>query len=92
MARGWTVFTEEAPAHVLEDMPQGLREQMVKFLTALAVEVGGAVDVGGVPPGTAADASGHSFVLPVTDSPVLVEYLVVADIREVRVTAVIWLG
>lgn len=90
MGRGWTVFTEEVPARVLEDMPPQLGKEMLGFLVGLAPVVGGAVEAGTLPPGTAADDSGFRFVLPVADSPVLVEYLVLADIREVRVTALVW--
>ena len=88
--RGWTIYTEETQARVLAEMPGDLAEAVVKFLVELAPRVRDAVQRGDQPPGDPADDSGIAFNVQITGLPVVMEYLVVADISEVRITSVAW--
>ncbi|MFE4265364.1 hypothetical protein [Streptomyces sp. NPDC056883] len=88
--RGWTVFTEEIPVEVMLDMPPDLAKKVVHFLTALALEVGGAIDTDREPPGDPMDDLGVRYSLQVEGEPVLFEYAVIREIREVRVAVLVW--
>ena len=88
--RGWTVYAEEIPAGVMADMPAELVKETVNFLVALALEVGDAVGRGHRPPGDPMDGTGTRYLLHVTGSPVLVEYLILPATREIRVAAMTW--
>lgn len=90
--RGWTVFCQEEAAADLHAMPHALFEDVLRYFVRFAAEAGDAVDLGASPPGSPLDATGLRYELRVPGHQVLVEYLVVQDIREFRVTAVLWLG
>lgn len=87
-SRGWTVYTEEIPAQIIEDMPRDLAQATVRFLAALAIEVGGAVDAAKEPPG---DRQGDGrYSLQMTWEPVLIEYVIHRQVREIRVPVLVW--
>jgi hypothetical protein len=90
--RGWTVYTEESPAGVLLDMPPDLAKKTVDLLVALALEAGGAVDLGKQPPGDPIDDVGLRYSLHVIGEPVIFEYVIFRDIREIRVPVLVWYG
>ncbi|WP_051467901.1 hypothetical protein [Actinomadura oligospora] len=90
--RGWTVFCQEEAAADLHAMPRVLFEDVLRYFVRFAAEAGDAVDLGAPPPGSPLDGTGLRFELCVPGHQVIVEYLVVHDIREFRVTAVLWLG
>jgi hypothetical protein len=88
-SRGWTVYCEQDAAETIEAMPPGMRSATVRFLVDLAETCGAAIDAGDPPSGTPIDESGLVFGITLPDQPVIIEYLVVADIRELRVTTVV---
>ncbi|WP_406378571.1 hypothetical protein [Streptomyces sp. NBC_01618] len=86
----WTVWTEEIPARTVLDMPVDLRRKTVNFLRALAIEVGGAIDLSRRPPGDAMDDFGVRYSLEVPGEPVIIEYMVMRDAKEIRVPVMVW--
>ncbi|MFE2496788.1 hypothetical protein ACFXKX_24560 [Streptomyces scopuliridis] len=88
--RGWTVFTEEIPAEVMLDMPPDLAKRTVNFLVSLALEVGGAIDAGDDPPGDPMDDLGVRYSFQIEGEPVIFEYVVLREIREIRIPALVW--
>ncbi|MFZ3467473.1 hypothetical protein ACODT3_44045 [Streptomyces sp. 4.24] len=88
--RGWTVFTEEIPANIMLDMPPDLSKKVVHFLMALALEAGGAVDADREPPGDAMDDLGVRYSLQVDGEPIVFEYTVIREIREIRIPVLVW--
>jgi hypothetical protein len=90
--RGWTVYTEEAPATAMVDWPADLSKKVVHFFLALALEVGGALDAGREPPGDPMDDLGLRYSLQVAGEPVIFEYQVLPEIREIRIPVVVWVG
>jgi hypothetical protein len=90
--RGWTVYTEEIPAQILLDMPPDLAKMTVNFLVALALEAGGAVDLDRQPPGDPMDDLGVRYSLQVVDEPVILEYVIHREMREIRVPSLVWYG
>jgi hypothetical protein len=88
--RGWTVYTEETPASVLLDMPPDLAKKTVHSLVALAIDVGGAIDLGRKPPGDPLDDVGVRYSLQIVGEPVILEYVVLRDTREIRVPVLVW--
>lgn len=89
--RGWTVFTEENPANIMLDMPPDLSKKVVHFLTALALEAGGAAVADREPPGDAMDDLGVRYGLQVEGEPVFIEYVIYREIREIRIPVLVWL-
>lgn len=88
--RGWTVFTEKVPATDMLDWPPDLATKTVNFFLALALEAGAAVDAGRQPPGDPMDDIGLRYSLQVDGEPVLFEYEVLPEIREIRIPIVVW--
>ncbi|MFF0191080.1 hypothetical protein [Streptomyces sp. NPDC005244] len=88
--RGWTVWMEEIPAGVLLDMPPELSKRIVNFLTALALEVGSAHDQEHPLPGDAMDDLGVRYSLPIEGEPVVFEYTVYPETREIRIPILVW--
>ncbi|MFI6062210.1 hypothetical protein [Streptomyces sp. NPDC051286] len=88
----WTVRTAEIPAQAVMDMPPDLAKMTANFLRALAIEVGGAIDLGRKPPGGPMDDIGVRHSLEIPGEPVIIEYLILRDIREIRIAVLVWLG
>lgn len=88
--RGWTVWMEEIPASVMLDMPPDLSKKAVNFLTALALEVGGAIDLDRQPPGDPMDDLGVRYSLEVAGEPVIIEYAVIREERQIRIPVLVW--
>jgi hypothetical protein len=90
--RGWTVYTEEVPATDMLGWPTDLSQRVVRYFLALALEVGGAVEAGKASPGDPMDDLGLRFSLQVPGEPVVFEYEVLPEIREIRIPVVVWVG
>ncbi|MEV5204929.1 hypothetical protein [Streptomyces sp. NPDC053720] len=88
--RGWTLWTEEIPAGVMLDMPPELAKKVVHFLTALALEAGAAVDADQDPPGDDLDGLGVRYSLQMEGEPVVFEYVVLPEIRQIRIPVLVW--
>ncbi|MFI2458197.1 hypothetical protein [Streptomyces sp. NPDC019539] len=88
--RGWTVWTEELPAGVMLDMPPELSKKVVNYLVALALEVGSAHDQGRPLPGDAMDDLGVRYSLAIEGEPVVFEYTLHPDTREIRIPVLVW--
>ncbi|MER8161161.1 MULTISPECIES: hypothetical protein [Streptomyces] len=88
--RGWAVWTEEIPARTLLDMPPDLSKKVVNFLSALALEVGGAIDRDRRPPGDPMDDLGTRYSLQIGGEPIVFEYVVLPELREIRVPVLVW--
>ncbi|GAA3475927.1 hypothetical protein [Streptomyces yanii] len=86
----WTVWTEEIPAQTVLDMPADLRTKTANFLRALAIEVGGAIDLGKRPPGDALDDLEVRYSLEVPGEPVIIEFMIMRDAKEIRVPVMVW--
>ncbi|MEU2134940.1 hypothetical protein [Streptomyces sp. NPDC018352] len=86
----WTVWTEEIPAQTVLDMPVDLRRSTANFLRALAIEVGGAVDLGRQPPGDAIDELEIRYSLEIPGASVIIEYMIMTDAKEIRVPVLVW--
>ncbi|NDU71916.1 hypothetical protein GWI34_04660 [Actinomadura sp. DSM 109109] len=89
---GWTVFCEKEASDVIEAMPPALKNKVIRFFCDFAVAGGLAVDTGGGPPGRPLTAAGLEYRLVVGGTSMFFDYLVLADIKEFRVTNMIWLG
>lgn len=88
--RGWTVWAEEIPAQTMLDMPPDLSKKVVNFLSALALEVGGALNRDRRPPGDPMDDLGGRYSLQIPGEPVVFEYVVHREIREIRIPVLVW--
>ncbi|MFJ2217757.1 hypothetical protein ACIQVO_36965 [Streptomyces sp. NPDC101062] len=88
--RPWSLTIGELPAQTLVAMPEALRKATANYLRALAIEAGGALDLGRQPPGVRLDGQGPRYGLQIEREPVLLEYLVLTDIREIRIAVVLW--
>ncbi|MBW8092636.1 hypothetical protein IGW14_32875 [Streptomyces hygroscopicus subsp. hygroscopicus] len=94
--RGWTAWTEEIPARTMLDMPPDLSKKVVNFLSALALEVGGAIDRDRQPPGDPMEPMGPMddlcgrYSLQIPGEPVVFEYLVLRRRREIRIPVLVW--
>ncbi|WP_329166961.1 hypothetical protein OHB49_42810 (plasmid) [Streptomyces sp. NBC_01717] len=86
----WSVWTEEIPARTVLDMPVDLQRKTANFLRALAIEVGGALDFGRRPPGDPMDDLGVRYSLEVAGEPVIIEYMIMRDAKEIRVPVLVW--
>ncbi|MGS2588580.1 hypothetical protein [Streptomyces hebeiensis] len=91
LRRGWTVFTEETPAEIMLDMPPELARRTVDVLVRLAREAGDAIDAGKEPPGDPMDDLGVRYSLQIEGEPVIFEYAVLRDSREIRIPVLVWL-
>ena len=88
--RGWTVWTEEIPASVMLDMPPDLSKRILNFLLALGIEVGAAVDADRDPPGYPMDDLGVRYSLEIAGEPVIIEYSVIREQRQIRIPVLVW--
>lgn len=86
----WSVWTEEIPARTVLGMPADLRRKTANFLRALAIEVGGALDLGRRPPGDPMDDIGVRHSLEVPGEPVIIEYVIMKEAKEIRVPVLVW--
>ncbi|MET8677807.1 hypothetical protein ABZW18_09495 [Streptomyces sp. NPDC004647] len=89
--RGWTLFCEEDPAEEIQVMPLSLQKAVINFLTRLALEAGNAIDAGKPPPGRPVEDLGIRYSVLVVGQPVIIEYTVIADIRELCVPSLVWI-
>nr|WTB29312.1 hypothetical protein OG781_07245 [Streptomyces sp. NBC_00830] len=67
-----------------------LRRKTAHFLRALAIAVGGALDLGRRPPGDPIDDIGVRYSLEVAGEPVIIEYMIMRDAKEIRVSVLVW--
>ncbi|MEU8718200.1 hypothetical protein [Streptomyces sp. NPDC048663] len=88
--RGWTVWTEEIPGSVMLDMPPDLSKKILNFLLALGIEAGAAVDADREPPGDPMDDLGVRYSLEVAGEPVIIEYAVIREARQIRIPVLVW--
>ncbi|MEU9349190.1 hypothetical protein AB0D74_49135 [Streptomyces sp. NPDC048278] len=88
--RGWTVWTEEFPASVMLDMPPDLSKKVLNFLLALGIEAGAAVDADREPPGSPMDDLGVRYSLEIPGEPVIIEYAVIREERQIRIAVLVW--
>jgi hypothetical protein len=87
---GWTAYVEQTSAEVMQDMPPALSRAVTHFIVALALEAGAATDAGKQPPGDPMDDLAVRYGLQVPGEPVLFEYVVHRDIREIRIPVLVW--
>jgi hypothetical protein len=87
--RGWTVFCNEDVAETIAALPLATRTAIIEFLVDLARTSGAAIDMGIPPQGSPVDQSGIQFGVTMAKPPTIVEYLVISDIREFRVTSLV---
>ncbi|MFF2226923.1 hypothetical protein ACFVV7_26815 [Streptomyces globisporus] len=87
----WTVWAEERPQQTVLAMPVDLRRKTANFLRALALEVGGAVDLDRHPPGDALDDVGMRYSLEVPGEGIIIEYMIMREAKEIRVPVLVWL-
>lgn len=87
---GWAVYVEDTPASIVLAMPEGLAKGVANYLGALALEAGGAVDRGRVPPGDPMDGTGTRYSLQIDHEPVIIEYTVHRDLRAIRIPVLVW--
>ncbi|MGW3244506.1 hypothetical protein [Streptomyces sp. NPDC001070] len=92
---GWTAVTQVTAAKVLSDMRstgnKELHDKLVRFLRALALEVGSAVESGHPPPGLPMAIRGVTwYSLSVADDPIFFNYSIYPDERQIRVCDLIW--
>ncbi len=96
MPDGWSLVTGPGVDDELLDMlksgdaGEALCRSVLRFLRALALEAGAAVDAGRESPGMRLSDGRLSLVIP--REPVLVSYVVLPDHRELRVTDVVWMA
>lgn len=90
--RDWKVFTEELPATAMLDWPADLAKKSANFFLALALEAGAALAAGRQPPGDAMDDLGLRYSLQVDGEPVVFEYEVLPEARQIRISVVVWFG
>jgi hypothetical protein len=87
---------ERGPAEVMFDMlksgPAGevLYRSVLLYLKALVLETGAAVEAGKSPPGLPQADGRLSLVVP--REPVIVYFVLLPDVRELRVTDLIWMA
>ncbi|MFD7497510.1 hypothetical protein ACFV8T_35080 [Streptomyces sp. NPDC059832] len=86
----WTVWAEEIPARTVLDMPVDLRRKTANFLRALAIEAGGAIDLDRQPPGDAMDDLEVRYSLEIPGEPVIIEYMIMRDAKEIRIPVLVW--
>ncbi|WP_331759111.1 hypothetical protein [Streptomyces anulatus] len=87
----WSVWTEERPTQTVLAMPVDLRRKTANFLRALALEVGGAIDLDRSPPGDALDDEGVRYSLEMPGEGIIVEYMIMREAKEIRVAVLVWL-
>jgi hypothetical protein len=91
--RGWTVFCAEKVVDVLSSMPKPVEDSVNRQFIGLAKRGGEAIDGGLAPPGVPLDTVGVRYSFSLKEGVMgIAEYLVIADIREFRVTDLLWLG
>ncbi|MFJ8884569.1 hypothetical protein ACIRJR_14350 [Streptomyces sp. NPDC102402] len=86
----WSVRTEEAVAQTVLDMPVDLRRKTANFLRALAIEAGGALELGRRPPGDPMDGTGVRHSLEVPGEPIIIEYMIMREAKEIRIPVLVW--
>ncbi|MEU2556971.1 hypothetical protein ABZ589_35825 [Streptomyces sp. NPDC013313] len=94
---GWTALTEATASQVLADMQASgaaqLQQTIVRFLRALALEVGSAVEVGKTPPGLPIDINGIVwYSIPIPWENVFFNYSIYPAERQIRVCDLIWVS
>lgn len=87
----WTVAIEEIPAQTVLAMPPDLAKGTTNYLRALAREVGGAIDLGRRPPGDPMDDTGRRCSLEVRGEPVILEYWIVPEQQQIRISILVWM-
>lgn len=97
LSQGWTAVTQVTASKVLSQMrAEGdvdLHDRIVRFLRALALEVGSAVEAGHKPPGLPMTIRGVTwFSLAVADDPVFFNYSVYPNELQIRVCDLIWVA
>ena len=88
--RGWTAYVEQTPAEIMGEMPPELSRAVTNFIVSLALEAGAAIDAGKQPPGDPMDDLGIRYGLQVHGEPVIIEYVVYHDTREIRIPTLVW--
>ncbi|MEW1718400.1 hypothetical protein [Streptomyces sp. NPDC093109] len=72
------------------DIPPDLVKKTVNVLVSLAVDAGGAVDADREPPGDPMDDLGVRYSMQIDGEPVVFEYVVLREIREIRIPVLVW--
>ncbi|MUN36140.1 hypothetical protein [Actinomadura litoris] len=90
--RNWTVFCSEIAGGVLHSLPDRVEGVMTLFLRDLARRGGAAIDAGLPPPGKPRDTKGIEWSVSVDDLDACVEYVVMADIKELYIEDIVWTG
>ncbi|KUN83555.1 hypothetical protein AQJ66_18205 [Streptomyces bungoensis] len=90
-------MTQVTAAKVLSQMRAAghadLHDNVVRFIKALALEVGGTVASGRQPPGLPLVIRGVTwYSLPVPEEPVFFNYSVYPEERQIRVCDLIWVA
>ena len=92
--RGWTVWNEPQAVETMLEMSKAgdagavLSKSVLRYLRALALEVGSAVEEGKRLPGLPMADGRISLDIP--REPVMLVYIVDREHRELRVTELIW--
>ena len=92
--RGWTVWSEPQAVETMLEMAKAgdaeaaLYASVLRYLRALALEAGAAIEAGKKPPGL--PMTDGRISLDVPREPVMVFYTVDQEHRELRVTELIW--
>ncbi|MEU2421202.1 hypothetical protein ABZ619_09225 [Streptomyces sp. NPDC007851] len=94
---GWTAVTQVTASKVLRQMRDAghadLHDNIVRFLRALALEVGSAVESAKPPPGLPMTIRGVTwYSLPVPNDPVFFNYSVYPEQQQIRVCDLIWVA
>ncbi len=72
------------------DMPPDLSKKILNFLLALGIEAGAAIDADREPPGDPMDDIGVRYSLEIAGEPVIIEYAVIRELREIRIPVLVW--
>ncbi|MFF5025457.1 hypothetical protein ACWERI_12740 [Streptomyces collinus] len=92
---GWTAVAQITASKVLSQMRTSgfvdLHDNIVRFLHALALEVGSAVESGNPPPGLPMTIRGVTwYSMAVFNDPVFFNYSIYPDELQIRVCDLIW--
>ncbi|WP_236060143.1 hypothetical protein [Actinacidiphila acididurans] len=88
---GWPAYVEQMPAAAMEAMPRPLHTAVARFIRALAIEAGAAIDAGKEPPGSSVGAHDHRYLIHIPGEPIVIEYTVHRDLRELRIPVLVWI-
>ncbi|MEU3506421.1 hypothetical protein ABZ733_00640 [Streptomyces longwoodensis] len=94
-SKGWTAVAQVTASKVLSQMRASgfvdLHDNVVRFLRALALEVGSAVESGKPPPGLPMTIRGVTwYSMAVSNDPVFFNYSVYPGDLQIRVCDLIW--